>query len=184
MCDRLTILAKAHLLIAVLLFVAACDPNRLEHHDYSDFSSYEFSQGIGLSFCPDPSMAFTASIDKRSDEALYFGASVLRPTPTGDDDCPSALYADEGCMTVEALPPRRLNAAEVADVVAAFSALEILPEPDPQCKVLGIDPCRIDRHSWDSASHDDYVCSADRLPAAQSERLLSLLSGLLAATER
>ena len=169
---------------ALLLVVVACDANRIERPDYAGFTSYAFSQGNGLGYCPDSSMAFAASIERRGADAFEFGARVLRPAPTSDGDCPSRIYADEGCMTVEALQPRRLSDAEVARVKAVFSALEILPEPDAQCEVLGIDPCRIDQHEWDGTAHGDYVCSANRIPPEQSERLLDLLSDLLAATDK
>lgn len=180
----LTTLVKAHPVIAALLLVAACDPNRIELQDYSDFTSYEFAQGAGLGFCADPSTAFAVSIERRGSDEFSFGASVLRSSPASDDECPSGIYSDEGCMAVEALPPRPLSGPEVTRMKAVFSALRILPEPDPQCKVLGIDPCRIDRHRWDAASHDDYVCSANRLPYEQAEGLQDLLSDLLAATEK
>jgi hypothetical protein len=72
--------------------------------------------------------------------------------------------------------PRPLTGSEIERVKAAFTSLKVHVNPLWECRSIGIDPCRISRHVWDEMAHDDYVCSADRLPDEQSTSILELLS--------
>ncbi len=64
---------------------------------------------------------------------------------------------------------------------AAFAQVKVHPDPDRDCKRIGIDPCVIRRFTWDAAEHSDFVCSSDRLVPAQAQAIVDLLAGLPAA---
>ncbi len=147
--------------------------------DYSGFNRVAFEQGAGLGFCPDTETVYTAVIAQSGPDAFTFNATVLQAQPGEDvETCSTGLQAESGCLEAVALPPRSLSSEELAQVRTVFANVTVEPSPDPMCKVMGIDPCRILSFQWDDNEHNDFVCSANRLESEQAVAIVDLLSAL------
>ncbi len=179
----------AALLSAVLLSVVACD-ERVVVEDYSGFDRFTFEQEAGLGFCPALDAAFTATIERSGPDGFTLAASFLRPPSQADAGaelagseagCATGVETAAGCMVAEARATRALSDDEVARVRAAFGQVKLHPDPDRDCKRMGIDPCVIHRFAWDGAEHSDFVCGANRLVPAQARVIVDLLAGLPSA---
>ncbi len=104
-----------------------------------------------------------------------FTAALL----SGCFGCSTNLQIDDGrCMEPVALPARVLSNNELAQVRAAFARVTVEPSLDRMCNVMGIDPCRILSFQWDDSTHNDYVCSANRLLDEQAGAIVDLLRAL------
>ena len=163
-----------------LLLCAACLPFGTKDKDYSGFTSYAFSQKPGLGFCGDASKVFAAKITKSAGGEMSFAPTNLRPSKSRPDACESegGFMTETGCMMPKAAPARTLTAAEAQEVSTLFAKVEVQPRPQKECRLIAFDPCKIDEHIWDQARHTDYLCSASRLEAEQSNTLVALLTRL------
>jgi len=175
---RVIITTIAVIALGVSSFVYYLNPDRVAVKNYSAFETYQFAQRAGVSFCPNPDQVYTASIRRVSSGNYTFTATVLRPDPANDKECSTGIATHAGCMVEQNQPKRPLTDSEIQRVKAAFASLSVYPNPLWECRAIGIDPCRIAQHTWGDNAHNDYVCSADRLPDKQSTSIINLLSAL------
>lgn len=171
-------LSPALALSASLALLTGCFPfNGPVSKDYATFSRYTFAQTPGLGFCGDTTTVFAARIDRTDDGTMTYTATRLHPNGQSSEACDD-VPTEQGCMSPRDEAPRALTAAMASRVTAAFADVAVHPGPEKICRTIAIDPCRIDRHSWDDTTHSDYVCGADRLDTEQSRALLDLLTSL------
>ncbi len=152
--------------------------------DYSGFNRFAFEQRPGLGFCPDVNFYYKAVLERSAPDTFTLSGAMLRALPGVEPDqeaaeaCSTGIEAGSACMEEVELPSRPLSSQELARVRAVFADVKIEPSPDEKCKTLAIDPCRILSYQWDDSEHTNYVCSANRLDAAQTEVIDLLLYGL------
>ncbi len=163
-----------------MLLCTACLPFGTKDKDYSGFTSYAFTQKPGLGFCGDASKVFAATITKSASGEMRFAPTNLRPGNSPPDACETAggFVTETGCMMPAPAPARALTTAEAQEVSALFSKVTVQPRPQKECRLIAFDPCKIDEHVWDQTRHTDYLCSASRLEAEQSNALVALLTRL------
>ena len=167
-----------------LLLCTACLPFGTKDKDYSGFTTYAFSQQPGLGFCGDASKVFAATITKSTSGEMSFAPTNLRPSKAKPDACETegGFMTETVCMMPKAAPARALTAGEAQEVGTLFAKVSVQPRPQKECRLIAFDPCKIDEHIWDQPRHTDYLCSASRLEAEQSNALVAMLTRLRDAT--
>ena len=165
---------------AAMLSLTGCFPfGGTVSRDYTVFNTYTYKQTSGLGFCGSSDGVFAATIDRASDGTMTYAATVLRPNGKSNEACGDDEFPTEtGCMVPQQQSPRTLSPTAADQVTTAFAQIAVERGPEAICRTIALDPCRIDRHTWDHNSHSDYVCSADRLAADQSQSLITLLNSL------
>lgn len=165
-------------LVVPALMLAGCLPGEVTTRDYSTFQTYQFEQTPGLGFCASKDLVFSAEITRAADGTMAFGHSVLVLAGPDPEQCEDGVAAQEGCLRPKPQPSRTLSSQEAEQVSATFADLDYYIGPDPICRQLAIDPCVIERHSWDADELSDYICGADRLGDDQRNDIRQLLSQL------
>ena len=165
-------------LVVLSLSLTACLPDRVKSVDRSGFSDYSFSQEPGLGGCFSAEVPYRVSLTQDSSGGMTVTRSDLQDAPVQGDTCENELWTEQGCMVEATQPTRPLSNAEAEGVRAAFADVKQHSNPIRECRVMGIDPCRIDAHSWGNTRLTDYVCSAPRLNDQSSAGLLAVLNAL------
>ncbi|WP_127748993.1 hypothetical protein [Parasedimentitalea marina] len=109
---------------------------------------------------------------------MAFVHSVLVFSGPDPEQCEDGVAAQEGCLRPKPQPSRTLSSQEASQVSAVFADVDFYKDPDPICREIAIDPCVIERHSWDADELSDYICGADRLGEDQRTDIRELLSSL------
>lgn len=160
------------------LTLAGCLPGDVTTRDYSTFQTYQFQQTPGLGFCADKNLVFSAKITREADGTMAFDHSLLVLAGPDPEQCEDGVAAQEGCLKPKPQPSRTLSNQEADQVRATFANVDFYKRPDPICRQIAIDPCVIERHSWDTHELSDFVCGADRLGEDQRADIRELLSSL------
>ena len=175
---RLYCSAKRLGLVGVALTLAGCFPGSITTRDYSTFQSYQFQQTPALGFCADKDRVFSAEITREADGSMAFAHSVLVLAGPNPEQCENGVAAQEGCLRPKSQPTRTLSSQEADQVTAVFADVNFYKRPDSICRQLAVDPCVIERHSWDIEELSDYICGANRLNEEQGTDIRQLLSHL------
>lgn len=146
--------------------------------DFSVFTDFEFERQPAFGFCPPADAIFAARLTRSGDTSIDFSATILEEDEPGPG-CLEGLIEDR-CLRPVELPVRSLSPEEASRVTTAFASVVILPDPDPICEVLAIDPCYVNRLSWEDVFASEYPCSAPRVDGVQARELIDLLEGLVA----
>jgi len=162
------------------LALAACLPVGSVTRDFSAFQTYQFRQTPALGFCVNTKQVYSAEIAQKADGAMIFSHSSLVVAGQNPEQCDDGFPAEEGCMKPKDQPTRTLNQEERDRVNSVFSSVSYYKKPDPICRELAIDPCRIETHSWDSKGLSDYFCGGNRISEEQGAIMQKLLADLQA----
>ena len=158
--------------------LAGCLPGEVTTRDYSTFQTYQFGQTPGLGFCASKDRVFSAEITRATDGTMTFDHSVLVLAGPDPEQCEDGVAAQEGCLRPKPQPTRTLSRQEADHVSSVFADVKYYKRPDSICRQLAIDPCVIERHSWDTEELSDYICGANRLNEDQGTDIRQLLSQL------
>lgn len=165
-------------LVFLTLTLAGCLPGFITTRDYSTFQTYQFQQTPGLGFCADKDRVFSAEITHETDGTMVFAHSILVLAGPNPEQCEDGVAAQEGCLRPKPQPTRTLSSQEANQVIAVFAEMKFYKRPDRMCRQLAIDPCVIERHSWDTEELSNFICGANRLNDEQGTDIRQLLSQL------
>jgi hypothetical protein len=172
-------LSFSHALPLLLAFtVTGCIPDKITSQNVSDFGVYTFKQTAALGFCANPELLFSANITRAQDGTMTFAHSTLERVGTDNSQCGDTFEGYDGCYAPKSKPTRTLSPKEALKVGAVFSEVSFFKRPDPICREVGIDPCNIERHTWDGSEKNNFICGADRLSVMQAQDLRNLFFDL------
>ena len=162
------------------LALTACFSGFLVNANYSGFTTYNFEQTPALGFCGNIETVFSAEIQRQSDGTMTFSHSTLQLDGPDPEQCEgeNAVAHFEGCFRPVVQPTRSLAPDEIDQIVTLFSEIKYNRKPDPVCRELAIDPCMIEKHSWDKDELRDYICGANRISKEHKTEIHKLLSYL------
>ncbi len=142
--------------------------------DFSDFVQFTFEQRPGLGFCPMEDSVFQAEIVVNEVGDFVFNASVLEQGQVDVDDCMEDLVLFGPCFVETPLEERILAPSEVVALREVFSRV-VINNQAGVCGFVFIDPCVLNRFTWDAFSVNDFLCADSYV---SSGPLLELLEQL------
>ena len=143
----------------------------------SDFDRFHLRFSPGLGFCPEIGSVFEATITREVDDSYRLELVILRVGKLGEP-CIFDFIGDVNCAVPEELPARDLTGAEIAQMLALFTDMEVYLEAHHICECIAIDPCRIGYFTWDDQGFSDFLCSSRRLADGQAQDILEFLESL------
>lgn len=148
--------------------------------DVSEFALFDFSHFLSFGYCPRIG-APTRLILFDDGGALVRNATILVEGDVGDPDClPDVMPVPQAaCVKTMQLPQRTLTADESARVREALTAIRLEPQRNPDCGKIPIEPCLIQRYTWDAFAVTDFACGVPHLPPDQAASLDALIQSLL-----
>lgn len=151
-----------------------------EKLDLADFDEFLFEQRSALGFCPKTGSILSAEISRTAESTFVVNFRLVEAFEYRDGDCPEGwVELDYECLSISTIPQRVLTEDELVLIDEVFRSVRVEKSAYFMCAGMFIDPCVINRYTWDEYTVGNFICGSKRVAVDQDDALQTLLEQLV-----